>query len=81
MFPATFHLTPTDRIFVDFHSQILCGLLFLVLEPWAGEFGVGLGPFALQGDIPASALLPHTGVGPAHFAFLPLLPVSMCPLL
>ena len=50
------------------------GTYLLILEPWAGGPGVGLGPLVPQ--IPLSNFYPpHVGVGPACSASPPLLPV------
>ena len=63
-----------DSIPASFYSQKLWGLIFLALEPWAGEPGVGLGLL-----VPMTFLqnfyLPHTGVGPGRSVSVPLLPV------
>lgn len=48
-FLASFCLPWTDGLPVDFHSQILWGLLFLTLVLRAAELGVELGPLALHG--------------------------------
>lgn len=40
-FAVVSHLTQADEILVDFHSQMLCGLLFLALALWAGEANEG----------------------------------------
>ena len=64
------------------HNQKLWVVLFLVLEPWAESSGVGLGPPVPQKGplklrVPGNFYLPHVGVGPAHSASPPLLPVSV----
>ena len=64
------------------YSQKLWGLFFWALEPWVGWRGVGLGPLSPQGvlhkqHIPPNFHSPYLGVGPAHSAAPPLLPVSM----
>lgn len=48
-FPAAFHLTQTDRIPTDFHSQLLWGLFFLALVLQAGEPHTELGPLLSWG--------------------------------
>ena len=65
-----------------FHSQKLWGLLFLALEPWAGECNLRLGPVTLQEGPPQMKysslfLNAHLGVGPVCSVTLPLLPVSI----
>ena len=73
--------SPSSSMTAGFYSQKLRGLLFLTLEPWAGEPGVGLGPFVPQGGISAvETSLPIficrmcvTG----FFGFPPFLPFSM----
>ena len=42
-------LSPSASVPSGFYSQNLQGLLFLALEPRAGQPGVGLGPLAPQG--------------------------------
>ena len=66
---------------VGFYSLKLWWLFFLALEPWAWGPGVGLGFSLFRGglhswDIPIDFYSPHSDVGPAHSASLPLLPVS-----
>lgn len=70
----------------DFHSQMLWGLPFLALEPWAGSSVWGWGHSLLQGylcgqDIPPNVQLLHVSAGTACFMSPPLLLVSMWPLL
>lgn len=43
---SSFH---SATISIGFHSQKLWELIFPALEPWAGELGIGLGPFTSQG--------------------------------
>lgn len=67
------------EILTNFHCQILWELLFLDL--WAGELGWGWDPSLFRGDpqccgIPPGVQLLLVGLGSAHFASLPLLPVS-----
>ena len=57
-----------------FYSQKLWGLIFLTLESWAGDAGVGLGLFAPEISLP-NFYPPYLHVGPACFASSPLLPV------
>ena len=69
-------VSSTDSIPAGFYSQKLWGLIFLALEPWAGETSVGLGLLA-----PKMSLLnfypPHMHVGPGYSASVPLLPIWM----
>ena len=56
VFPEVLCLTQMDGITIDFHSQILWGLLFLVLVLWAQEPSVDLGPLASQGGTTAAKI-------------------------
>ena len=57
-----------------FCIQKLWGLIFLALEPWTG--GLVWGPDSSLPRYPSPTFI-HVGVGPAHSASVPLLPVSM----
>ena len=46
----------STTISAGFHNQISWGLLFIALETWAGEPGLGPGPFTLQGRNSAAKL-------------------------
>ena len=69
-------VSSTNLIPIGLCSQKLWGLIFLALQPWAGEPGVGLRLLA-----PEIYLLnlypPHMGEESAHSMFAPLLPVWM----
>ena len=64
-------VSSTDSIPTDFCSQKLWGLIFLALESWAGEPGVGLG--LLASKVSLLNFYPG-GCGPAHSVSVPLLP-------
>ena len=66
----------TNSIPAGFCSQKLWGLIFLALEPWAREAGMGLGLLASEIAL-LNFYTPHVDVGPAHSMPVPLLPVSM----
>ena len=66
----------TNSISAGFCSQKLQGLIFLALEPWGGGLGVGLGLLVSELSLPIFHP-PHTGMGSAHSASAPLLPVWM----
>ena len=59
----------TDSILTCFHSQKLWGLIFLALESWAGEPGVGLG--LLASKVSLLNFYP-CGCGPAYSSSAPL---------
>ena len=63
-----------DSIPASFYSQKLWGLIFLALEPWAGEPGVGLGLLVPETSHP-NFYSPHVDMGPACCTSVPLLPV------
>ena len=61
---------PSATIPAGFYSQKLGGLLFLVLEPWAGGLVWDHDPLLLRRDLRGQDILPdfylpHMGVGPA----------------
>ena len=57
-------------------SQKVWGLIFLALEPWAGEPGVGLGLLAPEIS-PLNFYPSHMGVGPSCSVSATLLPAWM----
>ena len=75
------HLFLADGIPTDFHSQILCGLLFLSLVLQAGSLVWGWAPSLLKGylcnkDKPQNSQVLRKGVGPVLLASSSFLPVS-----
>lgn len=69
-------LPMADRIPTDFHSQLLCGCLFLALVLWTGELGMDLSPQApqekpLQLRCPLESQPPQVEAEPALFTLLP----------
>ena len=73
---GTLEFSYTDSIPAGFCSQKLWGLIFLALEPWAREAGMGLGLLASEIAL-LNFYTPHVDVGPAYSISPPLLPVWM----
>ena len=48
-FLAVSHLTVEDKIPTDFHSQMICGVLFPAMVLWAEVPGMVLRPLTFQG--------------------------------
>ena len=68
-------VSSTNSIPTGFYSLKLWGLIFLALEPWAGEHGAGLG--LLTPQISPLNFPPHVDMGPAHSMSVPLLMVQV----
>lgn len=60
-------LSLSATIPAGFHSQELLGPLFLPLEPWLREPGVGLGPLSPQPKYPSHLLTTSHGCGTNSF--------------
>ena len=73
---GTPEVSSIDSIPAGFCIQKLWGLIFLTLEPWAGESVVGMGLLASNISLP-NFYPPHMDVGPACSISLPFLPVWM----
>ena len=68
------------RISADFHSQMICGYLFLAQMLWAEEPGLELRVYAPRGEPLPLTHRSRTsatvrGSGATHFTYLPFLPV------
>lgn len=59
-FPPTFLFTRSymDRVYTEFHCQILWACLFLAQNLWDGDPSMGLGPLTLQEGLPIVMCVP-----------------------